>query len=210
MFFCNSCQLLDSYASRPSPAICVGVNVCVFLCVSACVLESGNRKREWGWDWKIANACIYINTRAPSLMYVFVRVCLCACVFACAFLRGLWVDQSFWHPRQCPPERASCQIWDQRSAASVLPSLHSLWGLSQQVSTSPEALINNQIKLSWNDSWDGWQPGRTCPKEPKESYWISTLNLRCWKTSCVKHPETASFRGLNASSVSKHKQTKKH
>lgn len=178
MFFCNSCQLPDSYASRPSPAICVGVNVCVFLCVSACVLESGNRKREW----KIANACIYINTRAPSLVYVFVRVCvcLCACVFACAFLRGLWVDQSFWHPRQCPPEGASCQIWDQRSAASVLPSLHSLWGLSQQVSTSPEALINNQIKLSWNDSWDGWQPGRTCAKEPKESCWFWTLKLRCW------------------------------
>lgn len=145
--------------------LCGSQCVCVFLCVSACVLESGNRKREWGWDWKIANACIYINTRAPSLAYVFVRVCLCACVFACAFLRGLWVDQSFWHPRQCPPEGASCQIWDQRSAASVLPPLHSLWGLSQQVSTSPEALINNQIKLSWNDSWDGWQPGRTCPKK---------------------------------------------
>lgn len=207
---CSSATHASSWIHMPAGRAqqFVWESTCVCFCVYPPV--SGNRKREWGWDWKIANACIYINTRAPSLMYVFVRVCLCACVFACAFLRGLWVDQSFWHPRQCPPEGASCQIWDQRSAASVLPSLHSLWGLSQQVSTSPEALINNQIKLSWNDSWDGWQPGRTCPKEPKESYWISTLNLRCWKTSCVKHPETASFRGLNASSVSKHKQTKKH
>lgn len=54
----------------------------------------------------------------------------------CAFLRGPWVDQSPWHPRQRPTEGASCQIYDQRSASALLLALcgvcHSKLAFSQR------------------------------------------------------------------------------
>lgn len=108
-------------------------------------------------------------------MSVCAYICVCVYVWVCAFLRGPWVDQSCWHPRQCPPEGASCQIWDQRSAVSVLPPLHSLWGLSQQVSTYPEALINNQISLSRSSRCDDQAAMMGLSEE-----WEAKVGVKLW------------------------------